>query len=79
MVILASMNTKQFEDQFNKQYSEEDKQDLKNLKTSITNKSDLNKIFLWKMYFHKKKNRILKKRLKKLISHYQLLEMLLRP
>jgi glycosyl transferase family 25 len=45
-------------------------QDLKNFKTSITNKSDLNKIFLWKMYFHKKKNRILKKRLKKLISHY---------
>ena len=45
-------------------------QENKKFKTSITNKSDLNKIFLWKMYFHKKKNRILKKRLKKLISHY---------
>jgi glycosyl transferase family 25 len=45
-------------------------QNVKDFKTSIVNESDLNKIFLWKMYFHKKKNRILKKRLKKLTSHY---------
>merc|ERR1711871_1870650 len=37
MVILASMDTKQFEDQFNKQYSEKDQQDFKNLLDAIPN------------------------------------------
>ncbi|MDB9717889.1 glycosyltransferase family 25 protein [Candidatus Pelagibacter sp.] len=45
-------------------------QDQRKFKSSIPNTFNLNKVFNWKIYFHRKKNRILKKRLKKLISHY---------